>query len=120
MILFFLAQALISWRWKAHVPTSQTPSISTKVPAVACTITMNAGRVKGRESNPLKPCKDGIITTAIEIVFRTRAIAIVIPCWMNLRLNFATDTPTANNVDAWANFEHKTSWRRWKALARGV
>lgn len=98
MMLLLLAQALMLSCWKAHVPTSQTPNISTKVPAAACTITMNAGRVKGMENKPLKPCKDGIITTAIEIVFKTNAIAIAVPCFMNLRLNLAIDTPAAKKM----------------------
>lgn len=63
------------------MPTSQIPSISTKVPMMACVVTTNAGRVKGVENRPLRLSEEGVMTTAIETVFNATAMPITAPCF---------------------------------------
>lgn len=78
--------------------TNQMPSISAKVPTIICVNIASAGRVNGAENKPLKVREDGIITTAIEIVFKNMAMPISTPCFANLRLNLAVDTPPTRKM----------------------
>lgn len=73
--------------------TSQMPSISVKDPITMWETIANAGRVKGAENKPLKLSEDGIITTAIEIVFNNKARPITTPCFANPLLSLTIDTP---------------------------
>jgi len=73
--------------------TSQMPSISVKDPITMWVTIANAGRVNGAENKPLKLSEDGIITTAMEIVFNNKARPITTPCFANPLLSLTIDTP---------------------------
>ncbi len=78
--------------------TNQMPSISARVPTIMCVNIDSAGRVNGAENKPLKVREDGIITKAIEIVFSNTAMLISTPCFVNLRLSLAVDTPPTRKM----------------------
>lgn len=74
------------------------PSISAKVPTIMCANMASAGRVNGADNKPLKVREEGIITRAIEIVFKNMVMPISTPCFANLRLSLAVDTPPTRKM----------------------